>query len=217
MLELNKFRHPILLLFFFIGIRYCYAQVSVDSVFVTWNNRTIGSLERQIKSSSDSVVKSRYENRLSVIVEYWSIRDQTSVNIESIRYKFLKKIFLQQKNKGGSKFYVIEANESGSKVILRNFVVYIDSLNNANIEFYINVNQEWQKQGKCIFNNFHIEYELKNSIAKFRKGINNDDIIVTKFEDNHVQESEYFLYGTLSNISSIKKVLDCYKDENFIR
>jgi len=217
MLELNKLRRPILVLSFFIGIRFSYAQGPIDSVFVTWNNRTIGSLERQIKSSSDSVVKSRYENRRSVIEEYWSIKDQMRVNVESIRYKFLKKILLQQKNKGVSKFYVIEANESGSKVILRNFVVYIDSLNNANIEFYININQEWQKQGKCILNNFHIEYELENSIAKLRKGVNNDDIIVTKFEDNHVQESEYFLYGTLSNASSIIRVLDCYKDENFIR
>jgi len=64
------------------------------------------------------------------------------------------------------------------------------------------------KMGNCLINNFYIEKGLKSYITQLWKGFNDDDIIVTRFDNNMVQESEYFLYGTLSNTSSIKKVLE---------
>jgi hypothetical protein len=217
MLQSSKILLLVFLFFIFIGTSYNYAQGAIDSVFVNWNKATISSLERQIKSKTDSVQRSRYENRRSVITDYLNIENVAGVNTESIRYRFLKKIFQHLENRRVSKFYIIEANESGSKVLLRIFFVYIDSMNNANIEFYTNVNQAWQKRGSCQINNFYFEEGLKGYITQQWKGFNDDDIIVTKFDKNVVQESEYFLYGTFSNTSCIKKILDCYRKENFIK
>ena len=63
---------------------------------------------------------------------------------------------------------------------------------------------------------FNLQSDLKNYISRFGKGFNSDDIIITEFKNGRVQESEYYLYSTLSEESKIKSVLDGYRKENFI-
>lgn len=201
----------------FLSIGKGYTQNRLDSIFVKWNLSTFSSLERRIESGADSIQIIRYKNRLSVIATYLNIKNTRDVNGESIRYKFLKKLFQENEKLPLLKFYIIEANESGAKVLLRNFVFYVDSNNNAFIDFYSNVNQEWHLRGRCQVEDFFIDDKLNNYFAQPWKGINNDDVIVTRIENNTVKETEYFLYGTMSKASSIKRVLDCYKVENFIK
>ncbi len=114
-------------------------------------------------------------------------------------------------------FYIIEANESGSKVLLRTFVLYKESTNMIDIEFYDFFNEEWQKKGEFKKDNFYLQPDLKNYISQFSKGFNYDDIILTEFKNGYVKESEYYLYSTLSAESKIKNILDGYRKENFIK
>jgi hypothetical protein len=189
---------------------------SLDSIFVSWNKATLESLDRQIKATTDSLRKTFYNNRFLSTKEYWGIKNIYDLNTNSIRYKFLKALFVNLNDKTKD-FYVIEANESGSKVLLRNFIVYKSSTNKAVVEFYDFFNDDWQKKGKFQEDNFTLQTDLKNYLSQFGKGFNYDDIVITEFKNGYVQESEYYLYSTLSADSQIKKILDGCRKENFIK
>jgi hypothetical protein len=189
---------------------------SLDSIFVSWNKATLESLDRQIKATTDSLRKTFYNNRFLSTKEYWGIKNIYDLNTNSIRYKFLKALFVNLNDKIKD-FYVIEANESGSKVLLRNFIVYKSSTNKAVVEFYDFFNDDWQKKGKFQEDNFTLQTDLKNYLSQFGKGFNYDDIVITEFKNGYVQESEYYLYSTLSADSQIKKILDGCRKENFIK
>jgi len=189
---------------------------SLDSIFVSWNKATLESLDRQIKATTDSLRKTFYNNRFLSTKEYWGIKNIYDLNTNSIRYKFLKALFVNLNDKTKD-FYVIEANESGSKVLLRNFILYKSSTNKALVEFYDFFNDDWQKKGKFQEDNFTLQTDLKNYLSQFGKGFNYDDIVITEFKNGYVQESEYYLYSTLSADSQIKKILDGCRKENFIK
>ena len=189
---------------------------SLDSTFVSWNKATLESLDRQIKATTDSLRKTFYNNRFLSTMEYWGIKNIYDLNTNSIRYKFLKALFVNLNDKIKD-FYVIEANESGSKVLLRNFILYKSSTNKALVEFYDFFNDDWQKKGKFKEANFTLQTDLKNYLSQFGKGFNYDDIVITEFKNGYVQESEYYLYSTLSSDCQIKKILDGYRKENFIK
>lgn len=192
-----------------------YAQTRLDSEFINWNRATVQSLKMQKEIAADSLQKALYQNRLLSVKEYWGIRDIADLNGKSIRYKLLKTVIA--KSKGRKKgYYIIEANETGSKVLLRSFVLYPDTAGIVDIEFYNFVNGVWKKTGKATRDSFHLQVNLKNYKSQFGKGFNNDDIIISQFENGHVKESEYFLFETLSGTSNIKKILESYRKENFI-
>ncbi len=96
------------------------AQPPLDSIFVCWNNFTFESLKKQTQSTVDSLQKSRYENRLLSVKEYWRIKNIDDFNNTSIRYKLLKTVFLKTNRQ--KDFYIIEANETDSKILLRSIV-----------------------------------------------------------------------------------------------
>ncbi len=193
-----------------------YTQPPLDSVFISWNKSTLKSLNRQAKLATDSLQRTIYENRLLSVKEYWGVKNIDDINNGSIRYKFLKTVFAKLDDKKKD-FYIIEANESGSKVLLRTFVLYKDSTNMIDVEFYDFFNEEWQKKGEFKKDNFYLQPDLKNYISQFSKGFNYDDIILTEFKNGYVKESEYYLYSTLSAESKIKNILDGYRKENFIK
>lgn len=193
-----------------------YTQPPLDSVFISWNRATLKSLNRQAKLATDSLQRTIYENRLLSVKEYWGVKNIDDINNGSIRYKFLKTVFAKLEDKKND-FYIIEANESGSKVLLRTFVLYKDSTNMIDVEFYDFFNEKWQKKGGFKKDNFYLQPDLTNYISQFSKGFNYDDIILTEFKNGYVRESEYYLYSTLSAESKIKNVLDGYRKENFIK
>lgn len=183
-----------------------YRHPEMDSVFISWNKATFQSLERKSKLMPDSVQRAAYENRASVFEEYLSIKNLGDVNNKSIRYRFLDKVFLGLKDKG--EFFIIEANTSGAMVQLRNFVVYPYSTNDVHIDIYLEGLSGWFKKAEIKNLNCSINDLVEGNILKVAHGVNNDDIIVTKFERNKVKYSEYILYGTLSTSSSIKEILN---------
>jgi hypothetical protein len=191
------------------------AQSPLDSIFVSWNKFTFKSLKRQTQSTIDSVQKAMYENRLLSVKEYWNIKNIDDFNNTSIRYKLLKTVFVKSNKK--KDFYIIEANESGSKVLLRSIVLCISSASTVDADFYDFFNGEWKITRKLKGIDFYLQSDFKNYISRFGKGFNSDDIIITEFKNGRVQESEYYLYSTLSAESKIKNVLDGYRKENFIK
>lgn len=192
------------------------AQSELDTAFVNWNKATLVSLERQLQSSTDSMQKALYENRLLTIKGYWDIKNIEAVNNKSIRYELLKTVFanLGNKQKG---FYIVEANESGSKVLLRSYVLHRKANNESEVEFYDFINGGWKITGKFKLDILYLQTDLKGYISPFGKGFNDEDIIITEFENGRLKESEYYLYSTLSMESKIKNVLDGYRKENFIK
>lgn len=194
-----------------------YSQLNRDSIFISWNKATFQSLERQTQLATDLKKKDLYRNRLDAFKAYLEIDTVINVNMKSIRYQFLDLTF-SRSNRKRSILFVVEANETGYTTILRNFVVYVDSVNKINVKFYIFQNGKWRVKGKGEINSKFIENDLKEYITNFGHGFNkNNDVIVTRFENRKVTQSEYYLIGTLSNKSSFKDVIDCYKADNFIK
>jgi hypothetical protein len=183
-----------------------YAQTNLDSVFVKWNKLTFRSIERQQKSTYDTSQKKYYTNRLDALKKYFDIKDSASVNSKSIRYEFLKVLFSRSYKKN-SVFYLVESDESGYKVTIRNFVVYADSLNSVNIDYYTFSNSTWSLVEKKALNSCVIDYNLQEYVTKFWKGFNQDDVIVTKFEFGNLVESYFYLFYTLSSKSCFKEFL----------
>lgn len=193
-----------------------YAQRELDTEFVNWNKATFESLERQLQESKDSTQSALYQNRLSVIKGYWNIETTESVNDKSIRYKFLQTVFSNLGNSQKS-FYVIEANESGSKILLRNYVLHINHNGAVEVQFYDFAREGWRKTGEFMQDSLYLRSDLKTYISPFGKGFNYDDIVITEFENGRLVESEYYLYSTLSVESKVKNVLDGYRKENLIK
>ncbi|HET6226375.1 MAG TPA: hypothetical protein VFF27_08860 [Bacteroidia bacterium] len=182
---------------------YKLEQSQTDSLFKNWNKATFFSLERQLESSTDTTKKSFYENRLLAFKAYLNINTLETINKNSIRYEFLTAFSPFPKD---SEFYIIESNESGQKVLLRNFVLY-PNRDVVKVEFYIK-NGKWKKNGAFEMKKFNLSGNLKNYLTQ--KGFNDDDIVITKFENGRIKESEYFLFGTLATSSGIKNILDNY-------
>ena len=215
MFKRTSFLYFILFLFLIQESNQAWSQPALDSIFVHWNKSTIKSLNRQMISVNDSMQIFRYKNKSLAIKKYWNIASTNDVNQKSIRYEFLKTVFANnfewKKN-----FYVIEANESGSKILLRTFVLYLDSIDKAHVEFYDFFSGKWKKTGKFMMSDFHLQSKLMDYITHFGKGFNYDDIIITEFKNHQIKQSEYYLYSTLSKESKIENVLEGYQKKNFI-
>jgi hypothetical protein len=192
-----------------------FSQVRLDSTLINWNKLTFKSLVRQTQLAVDNKQKAMFENKQIAVKKYWRVQDMVDFNDKSTRYKLLKTVFAEWEGMKKD-FYIIEANESGSKILLRSFILYLDSAGLVDINFYDFVDGEWLKTGK-LKDTLYIQPNLENYISQSGKGFNNDDIIITEFENGRVKESEYILFGTLSKSANIKKVLDSYRKENFIQ
>lgn len=176
-----------------------------DTVFINWNKATLLSLNNHINSSQTSA-KEIYRNRLSAFKAFIEIDDDNKVNSKSIRYQFLDEIFSKANSKKKD-FYVIEANRSGESIELRNYLIYINSKNSVDVDIYNYINGKWIKNVVTEKIDLHFDSNLKVYATKFGLGFNQDDVIITQFINNTINASEYYLYSTLLDVNSIKKIL----------
>ena len=180
-----------------------YAQADLDSIFIRWNTLTFRSLERQKKLADDTSQKKYYENRAEAFKAYWEVKDSTALNSKSIRYKFLKVLFSSNYGKKPV-FYLVESNKSGYKATIRNFIIYPDSSDSLNVDYYTFSKSKWQFVEKKVLNNCSIGHNLEGYVTKFWKGFNQDDVVVTRFEFGDLSESYFYLFYTLSAASCFK-------------
>ena len=195
---------------------YINAQTNLDSVFIGWNKATFQSLKQQIASPNGIKKSSLYENRLVGLKAYLEIDSIGSFNRKSIRYEFLNTLF-SECNCEKSDLYIIEADEEGYMMTIRNFVVYLDSMHIPNVEFYTFIDGKWDLKGSGQINSFIAKNDLKEYVVDFGRGFNNDDVIITRFENAKAKESEYYLLYTLSSQSGFKAFIDSYRTISFIK
>lgn len=108
--------------------------LDTNAAFVSWNKATFLSLRSRIRSAKNSSLQEVYKNRLEALGEFLDVEDENKVNNQSIRYKFLRELPSNISNKG--KFYIIEANNSGEVVEIRNYLVTIKTNNATVAEVY---------------------------------------------------------------------------------
>lgn len=185
--------------------RYNNENLNMDKIFINWNKATLLSLNSHINSSSQTTEKEIFKNRLLAFKAFIEIDKGTTINHKSIRYQFLNEIFLNAKKKKKD-FYVIEANRSGEAVELRNYLVYINSQNSIDVDIYNYVNGKWIKNMITEKLYLYFDSNLKGYATKFGLGFNQDDVIITQFNNNTVSASEYYLYSTFSDVGNIKKI-----------
>jgi|HubBroStandDraft_2_1064218.scaffolds.fasta_scaffold27792_3 hypothetical protein len=193
-----------------------YKQTSLDSVVAAWNRATYISLNKESTAATDSSQRQKYENRLEVLRDTYVDTRAERIDSGSLRYQILRKIFAES-GEAKMDFYVIEANNSGAKILLRDFVVYPRTHHEFSTDVYIYGRDGWFKQAEVKNLNCDIVDGFEGNYAKFGHGFNEDDVIITKFEKNIVKYSEYFLSGTLAATSGIKEVLATYNTKNFIK
>jgi hypothetical protein len=182
----------------------------LDPIFINWNKLTFSSLNKQFINAEDSVEKFMWQNRLSSFKSYLGIESEANLNDKSIRYKFLQTILLNP-NVTEQEFYVIEANESGSKILLRIFVLYKKTKHKLELIRYNFESQKWRRKKVFTIENQNFQLPLISHRIKFGNGFNYDDIVFTKFKKSRVVESEYFLYATLPKVSGINSIINYTK------
>lgn len=180
-------------------------MVNNDTTFINWNKATLQSLAKQTESATDSMEKGLYENRALAFKAFVDISTEDDVNANSIRYQFIQEVITSGSNQ--KNFYIIEANRSGEQVEIRNYVVYPSATGKSDVKVYNFINRKWVKGTTSQEVDFLFSDSLTLYIKKFRLGFNQDDVIITRFENNVVVASEYFLYTTLADVGNIKEVL----------
>ena len=104
-------------------------------------------------------------------------------------------------------FYIVEANRSGESVEIINYVVYLTGENVVHGDIYHFIKGKWIKNKSFNKISLQIDKSLKENFVKFGSGFNQDDVIITEFNNYEVVSSEYYTYSTLSDRSSFKKIL----------
>jgi len=100
-----------------------YKQLPIDAIFVAWNKSTYLSLTNERAKAPDSSKRQQYQNRIENLKYIFTGKDIDAIDSGSLRYQFLRKLN-KDIGDGQGIFYVIEANQNGAKVLLRDFLVY---------------------------------------------------------------------------------------------
>ena len=176
-------------------------DVDIDQLFINWNKATIASLRQQSKTN-ESTAKGYYKNRLEAFYAYIDIETDSQLNKSSIRYRFLEYIKKQLQTEEA---FIIEANSSGGRVILQNFVLYPKSTDKVDLEIYRCNLRGWRKD--TLIKNYSISADstLLHGRVAWANGFNYDDVIISHINKGKVKGSEFFLFHTLSN-EKVKKV-----------
>ncbi|CAN5419505.1 hypothetical protein BH10BAC2_BH10BAC2_18450 [soil metagenome] len=150
----------------------------------------------QTTADEQSKVRAYYENRLATFHDNIGIKKLDDVNTNSFRYEFIHLIKdkLQQKD-----VIIIEANKSGYRYVIKNYLVYLNNSNDIHVEVYNSYNPlDWQIEKTITYHEKGIDTVLFHHRAKWAKGFNNDDVIISHFINGQIKTSEFFLFGTLS-------------------
>lgn len=170
-------------------------DIDIDKIFKEWNVATSNSIRFEISSTGNERQKSLYENRLVALKSYLEINDFQMLNNNSIRYKFLK----ENMKSWNDKFYIIEANESGEQVSIISYILIPNQNKTSKIFKYEYKNGEWIKINGYV-KSLPFDYDKIKYSTAFGKGKNQNDVIVTLIEKNHIISSDFFLFSTMKTL-----------------
>jgi hypothetical protein len=178
---------------------------NIDTTFMNWNKATLQSLAKKTTSKIDSTEEYFLKNRTLAFKAFVDINTGDDVNVNSIRYQFIREVLAHKRNQ--ENYYVVEANRSGEQVEITNYLVYSDTAGKSYVEVYNFTNGKWVRGAAIHEVGFVFSDSLMLYREKFRLGFNQDDVIITRFENRKVVVSEYYLFTTLRNVGNIKDVL----------
>lgn len=186
---MTRLLYFILLFSFFQGGISSVNNQTKNDLFKSWNIETSNSLSNQIKAVENESKISMLKNRLESFKSYIGLQDFDSINVKSIRYKFLKDFKIW-----GKEYFIIEANESGEKVSL---ITYIISFKNKSFRvFKYEYSQHvWKNVKQYSIKKFN--YNKEEYSTPYGTGKNENDIIVTHVKDNKAVSSDYFLLTSM--------------------
>src|SRR5205809_1104795 len=93
-------------------------------------------------------------------------------------------------------FYVIELMVSGSKISFYNYVLTQAADSGFNVLIFTYKNGKWIKKENCHLECTGLTNSLFHNQVVYPKGINYEDIMISKFAALHVKASEFYLSMT---------------------
>lgn len=177
----------------------------IDTLFNNWNKATLQSLRNSSDLAKKDYEKGLYENRLNALPAGWQIVED-SMNRESIRWKFLRKISLAFNWKDKS-WTVIEVIKSGERIRLMNYLIYYSN-SRAQIIAYDYVGGEWVKLNERQMGLKMKDLTLKTTKGLYESGDYSHDLILTNFKSSSILLSTYVLETSLSKSSKIVSIVN---------
>ena len=180
------------------------ASPEVERIFIQWNKLTLLSIDKKHDTQKDLKLKSYYQNRKEAFKAFLGFDTSKPIDTSSTRLTFLKKYIGSFTDKD---IWIIEANVSGERIYIQNYVVIFKALDNVEVYKY-----QWEKDTKWILSDstkqlsFKYEADIAKLVTEFGKGFNNDDVIITHIYNGNIQSSEYFLFATLKD-NGLKSLL----------
>lgn len=178
-------------------------RLSVDSLLTTWNQSTLKSLAEQVDTVKDTSAIELYKNRLEVFEVKLYNKNFSEKNRSTIRYKFLDQLKTEKMLNGNS--LILEADKSGERLELRNFLVHSISKGKIEIIPFEFKSGVWSKKMIILDTLYEDINNSKQLRVKFGSGFNEDDIIITQIKDGEIIGTEYYIFSTLSSAASFKK------------
>ncbi|ACU59564.1 hypothetical protein Cpin_2071 [Chitinophaga pinensis DSM 2588] len=177
----------------------------IDDLFLQWNRLTLCTLEKTCNNMKQENDSSLCANRLASLPYMWSVTTD-SLNRDSIRWRFLKKITtdaLPLKNN----WTIIELKKSGEVVRILNYVIcYRES--DAVVFTYRYESGSWQKVGEKNASLTRADAEIPVKRASFSRTGYQHDVIITNFSDDSLVSSIYYMPYMLRNGNRIVKLLN---------
>ncbi|TWF40320.1 hypothetical protein FHW36_1042 [Chitinophaga polysaccharea] len=210
-----KYKIQIWMIFFAMPVVAIAQKIELrrtDSVFVSWNKATIKSIENQIKTASDKQAEILYLNEDSAFKSYLDIDNVAMINRKSLRYTFLHTFNFYYGNCSGD-IYIVEANESGEKIRICNYVLFLDTITNTiDIGRFGLVNGKWIRDAdtKVKFDDLYSEWsklDKEKWMDTVGHGVNEDIVIVTKIKNADIMYSDFYSEGILRKDSPINNIL----------
>jgi len=179
-----------------------FGQSSLLKEVNNWNKLTLLSLEDGLKQARKSEEIREFQNgkiSFSMYVDY----KNGSTSIKSIRYSLLKNI-LSKKHKD---FYLMEANRSGERVEILSYLVEFNG-KIADVFVYHFIDERWVLKSTYKGNLLKLNRIFGKDLVPSRKGVNDDDVIISKFLNGKAITSKYYLDYTLPKDSGIEELLN---------
>jgi hypothetical protein len=105
-------------------------------------------------------------------------------------------------------FYIIEADIEGYSLQVRNFFLQKIRTGVYRVTVYYYLNGSWAKNKKTVEIGLDMPDRLSDLLSKPRKGMNQDDVIISHMYKNGRVESQFFIPAALSKESGMKKILE---------
>lgn len=164
-----------------------------------WNTATANSL--QIKNLNDVNVVRVLENRRLLFEKYSALNEDDSIVMKSPRAKFVNEVNIFGEDRGLKNIIIIETIRSGEIVSLKNYLLEKSKNNELTISVFFFEDNKWIKTSVTKNDSIEFVSPISQYLNLSLSGINNEELIITKFGENEIIDSQFFPTGMLDSSS----------------